>query len=72
MALNFGEAKGMTFERTVIYPHNKLMKFLRTGNLEDAGAAIAKIYVGVTRARQSVAFVVPDSDQEYIVPRLRL
>lgn len=59
--LNFGEAKGMTFERTVIYPHGPLKKFLSTGVLADAGRELDKIYVAVTRARQSVAFVVDDN-----------
>ncbi len=58
--INFGAAKGKTFERTLIYPHGPLKKFLRTGRIEDAGKEIAKIYVAITRARQSVAFVVDD------------
>ena len=51
----------MTFDRTLIFPHAPLMNFLRTGNVKDAGKEIAKIYVAITRARQSVAFVV-DND----------
>jgi len=66
--INFGSSKGMTFERTLIYPHEKLKKFLITGNLEDAGAAIAKIYVAVTRARQSTAFVIPDGATPASIP----
>ena len=66
--LNFGESKGMTFERTLIYPHKKLTEYLITGNLEDAGKAIAKIYVAVTRARQSTAFVVPDGEAPASIP----
>ena len=58
--INFGASKGMTFQRTLIYPHGPLLKFLTTGKLEDAGKAVEKIYVAVTRARQSVAFVVND------------
>lgn len=58
--LNFGEAKGMTFERTVIYPHGPFKKYIKTGQLADAGKALAKTYVAVTRARHSVAIVVPD------------
>ena len=58
--INFGSAKGMTFDRTLIYPHTPLRKFLKTGNIKDAGKEIAKIYVAITRARQSVAFVVDD------------
>lgn len=58
--INFGNAKGMTFDRTLIYPHGPLAKFLQSGDIADAGAEISKLYVAVTRARQSVGFVVPD------------
>ena len=50
----------MTFDRTLIYPHGPLTKFLKTGNIADAGDEIPTLYVAVTRARQSVAFAVPD------------
>jgi len=66
--INFGSSKGMTFDRTLIYPHEKLRKFLMTGNLEDAGTAIAKIYVAATRARQSTAFVIPDGAVPASIP----
>jgi len=59
--LNFGAAKGMEFKRILIYPHKNLEKFLRTGSIKDAGADIGKIYVAITRAKQSVAFIVPDA-----------
>ena len=58
--INFGASKGMTFDRTLIYPHGGLKKFLKSSNVDDAGKAIEKIYVAVTRARQSTAFVVDD------------
>jgi DNA helicase-2/ATP-dependent DNA helicase PcrA len=69
--INFGNAKGMTFDRTLIYPHGPLRQFLKTGNLADAGAEIPKLYVAVTRARQSVAFVVPDGFQVKNIPMYR-
>lgn len=59
--LNFGDSKGMTFERVLIYPHAKLQKFLKDGNMEMEGQSKTKSYVAVTRARQSVAIVVPDN-----------
>ena len=61
--INFGSSKGMTFERTLIYPHGPLKKFLETGELKHAGKEIEKIYVAVTRARQSVAFVIDDESE---------
>jgi DNA helicase-2/ATP-dependent DNA helicase PcrA len=69
--INFGNAKGMTFRRTLIYPHGPLSKFLKTGNVADAGAEIPKLYVAITRARQSVAFVVPDGFPVKGVPLYR-
>ncbi|MEQ8604337.1 MAG: AAA family ATPase [Marivibrio sp.] len=59
--LNFGDSKGMTFERVLIYPHAKLQKFLKTGKMELEGHSKTKTYVAVTRARQSVAIVVPNN-----------
>lgn len=58
--LNFGEAKGMTFDRVMIYPHAKLKDFLKSGTMTLSGESKTKSYVAVTRARHSVAFVVPD------------
>ena len=68
LAINFGDSKGKTFDRTIIFPHKMLEKFLMTGDLKDAGAAIAKIYVAVTRARQSAAFVIADGATPVSVP----
>jgi DNA helicase-2/ATP-dependent DNA helicase PcrA len=34
--INFGAAKGMTFDRTLIYPHGPLRNYLGTGKLTDA------------------------------------
>lgn len=68
--MNFGAVKGMTFERTLIYPHGPLKKYLVSGDLKDAGKELAKLYVAVTRARQSAAFVVPDKSGDLIVPTI--
>ena len=65
---NYGEAKGMTFERVLIYPHKALEKYCLTGELEDAGKELPKIYVAITRARQSVGIVVPDGAESGIAP----
>lgn len=70
--LNFGAVKGMTFERTLIYPHGPLKKYLASGDLKDAGKEMAKLYVAVTRARQSVAFVVPNDSKDLIVPIIEI
>ena len=59
--LNFGDSKGMTFERVLIYPHTNFRKFLETGRMELTGQSKTKTYVAATRACQSVAIVVPDN-----------
>ena len=65
---NFGESKGMTFERVLIFPHKPLARYCLTGELKDAGKELPKIYVAMTRARQSVGIVVPDSTESGIAP----
>lgn len=55
--LNFGESKGMTFDRVLIFPHGPAVKWIKSGNVEDAAKSLSKMYVAVTRARHSVAFV---------------
>ena len=56
-ALNFGEAKGMTFDRVLIYPHGLAKKWLATADIGHVGKSLPKMYVGATRARYSLAFV---------------
>ena len=56
-AMNFGESKGLTFDRVLIFPHNGGKKWLGTAKLAHVEKSAAKMYVGITRARHSVAFV---------------
>jgi len=56
-AMNFGESKGLTFERMLIFPHKLGRKWLSTGELTHVEKSAEKMYVGVSRARYSVAFV---------------
>ena len=65
--INYGASKGLTFERTLIFPNGPLRKFLLTGDPRDAGS-IAKIYVAITRARQSVAIVIKDDSISPLIP----
>jgi DNA helicase-2/ATP-dependent DNA helicase PcrA len=55
--LNFGESKGMTFDRILIFPHKGAEKWLSSGNITNVEGSASKMYVGITRARYSVAFV---------------
>ena len=56
-AVNFGQAKGRTYSRVLIYPNGPLTLFLRTADPSRITSP-AKYYVAFTRARQSVAFVM--------------
>jgi DNA helicase-2/ATP-dependent DNA helicase PcrA len=56
-AYNFGVAKGQTFERVMIFPTGPIRKYLQTGDAEHVKKSLEKLYVGITRARSSVAFV---------------
>jgi len=65
--INYGASKGLTFERTLIFPNGPLSNFLLTGDPKDAGS-VAKIYVAITRARQSAAIVIKDKSKPPIIP----
>ena len=68
---NFGQSKGMTFERVLIFPHKPLERYCLTGKLEDAGNELPKVYVAMTRARQSVGIVVPNQNERGYCSDLR-
>lgn len=54
-SFNFGECKGMTFERVLIYPNGPFKDFLLKGKVLKTPQ---KYYVAATRAKYSIAFVV--------------
>lgn len=55
-ARNFGQVKGLTFDRALIHPTGPITKYLESGEALKDGS-VSKFYVGVTRARQSVGIV---------------
>lgn len=59
VASNFGISKGLTHDRVLIFPTAPVLKFLTKGTLLSDKSACG-LYVGVTRAIYSVAFVVPN------------
>ncbi|ALL06228.1 hypothetical protein AQ505_12435 [Pedobacter sp. PACM 27299] len=70
---NFGACKGLGFDRVLIYPTAGMLKYLRDGLLEHTfqqkkkkAFDIAKLYVAVTRARYSVAFLCEDTSGNFI------
>jgi DNA helicase-2/ATP-dependent DNA helicase PcrA len=61
---NFGESKGLGFDRVLIYPTSKMSDWIKNNNIELTNVVRAKLYVGITRARYSVCFVMQYSDQD--------
>lgn len=55
-AMNFGDSKGLSYSRVLIFPTRPMIKYLESGSRLEP-VSIAKFYVAVTRARHSVAFV---------------
>jgi hypothetical protein len=55
-ALNIGVSKGSTYDRVLIFPTKPMLAYLDDGDLTKLKAR-EKLYVAVTRARYSVAFV---------------
>ena len=55
-AINIGVAKGSTFERVLVFPSKTMLKYVRERDLSSFKDK-ARLYVAVTRARHSVAFV---------------
>ena len=56
-AINFGASKGNTYPRVLIFTTRPIRKYLKSGNVADAGD-VSKFYVAVTRAQHSVALVI--------------
>jgi len=58
--LTFGDARGLTRDHALIVPTAEMTKWINSaGSLNDRTAA--RLYIGITRAKFSLAFVVPDS-----------
>jgi superfamily I DNA/RNA helicase len=56
-AMNIGLSKGSTFDRVLIFPTTPIVNYLVSKDIAKLKAR-AHLYVAVTRARHSVAFVV--------------
>ncbi len=65
-ALNYGISKGLSFDRVLIHPTEKIRKYLKNGNIDEIKTIKAKFYVAVTRARYSVGIVCNYDDGDYI------
>ncbi|MEM9954185.1 MAG: AAA family ATPase [Chloroflexota bacterium] len=60
-AINYGDSKGLTFDRILVFPYGGLKKLLKSGDYAEVQGSAARVYVAVTRAKYSVAFVYDGS-----------
>lgn len=58
-AINIGVSKGSTFDRVLIFPTKPIVSYLKNHDPATLKAP-ERLYVAVTRARYSVAFVIED------------
>lgn len=56
-AMNFGESKGLGFDRVIILPTDDMVEWLYNNEHTLKDGTCAKLYVALTRARHSVAIV---------------
>lgn len=65
-AINFGNSKGLSFDRLLIYPTKPIIDWIKDNNAELKPISRCKFYVAVTRARFSVGIVYDYIDNEEI------
>ncbi len=61
--MNFGESKGLSFDRVLIYPTKPFCDWLKNNISDLAPTSRSKFYVAITRARFSIG-IVYDFDAE--------
>lgn len=65
--MNFGESKGLSFDRVLIYPTKPFVDWLKNNKMELKEESRSRLYVAITRARYSVGFVYDWRDGEEIL-----
>ncbi|MBK6484304.1 MAG: hypothetical protein IPG01_14515 [Chitinophagaceae bacterium] len=64
--MNFGESKGLSFNRVLIYPTKPILTWFSNNDSELAATSRSKLYVALTRARFSVGIICNYSDETEI------
>jgi len=64
--MNFGESKGLSFDRVLIYPTDPILKWLKDNNSDLLPTSRSKFYVAITRAKYSVGIIVENNEQAAI------
>ncbi len=62
MVMNFGESKGLSFDRVLIYPTKPFSDWFLNNESDLAETSRSKLYVAITRARYSVGIVLNYND----------
>lgn len=62
--MTFGESKGLTFDRVLIYPTTPMVQWLFDRKKELKNQSRSKLYVAVTRAKYSVAIVLDNTKNQ--------
>lgn len=62
MVMNFGESKGLSFDRVLIYPTKPFTDWFVNNESDLAETSRSKLYVAITRARYSVGIVLNYQD----------
>lgn len=65
-AMNFGESKGLSFDRVLLYPTKPYCDWLKNNQSVLAPTSRSKFYVAITRARYSVGIVYDFDDNTNI------
>lgn len=62
-SLNFGASKGLGFDDVLIYPTAEMEKWILDHNkVIKSESTIAKLYVGITRARRRVGLIISEKN----------
>lgn len=64
--MNFGESKGLDFDRVLIHPTTNIVKWMKNNDTDLSPTTKSKFYVALTRARYSVTIVYDYKDDEKI------
>jgi superfamily I DNA/RNA helicase len=64
--MNFGESKGLSFDRVLIYPTTPILDWLKNNQSELKDTSRSKFYVAITRARYSVGIIVENNERSEV------
>lgn len=65
-AMNIGEAKGLGFDRVLIYPTKLFINWIINNDFNLKSASRSKLYVAITRAKYSVGIIYDYTDETNI------